>query len=71
MSFNTNTGHGIGRPRISLSSAEKPDLTAQPLSEATRSALATPTEMRTPEQVKACAQVVRPARPGVPETPEG
>lgn len=53
MSFNTNTGHGIGRPRISISTNEKPDLTALPMSEATRIALATPAAKRTPEQAKA------------------
>ena len=33
LSFNNNTGHGIGRPRLSLSSAEKPELTAPATSE--------------------------------------
>src|SRR5262249_3873258 len=51
--FNTNTGHGIGRPRISLSAAEKPDLTAAPTSELVRAALALPADKRTPEQAAA------------------
>jgi cytochrome c553 len=50
LAFNNNTGHGMGRPRVSLSTAEKPDLAAAPVSEAVRSALATPSEKRTPEQ---------------------
>jgi cytochrome c553 len=53
LSFNTNTGHGIGRPRVSLSAAEKPDIKAAPVSEATRIALVTPADKRTPEQVAA------------------
>jgi Protein of unknown function (DUF1549)/Protein of unknown function (DUF1553)/Planctomycete cytochrome C len=50
LSFINNTSHGIGRPRVSLSTEEKPDLTAAPVSEAVRIALAAPAEKRTPEQ---------------------
>jgi hypothetical protein len=56
LSFNNNTGHGIGRPRISLSTAEKPDLRAAPVSEAMRVALTTPAEKRTPEQLAAAVK---------------
>jgi hypothetical protein len=50
MLFNNNTGHGIGRPRVALSTAEKPELSAAAVTEATRTALATPPEKRTAEQ---------------------
>ena len=54
LAFNNNTGHGIGRPRISLSAAEKPDLTGRAGHRGDRaSALATPAEKRTPEQAAA------------------
>jgi cytochrome c553 len=56
LAFNTNTGHGIGRPRVSLSAAEKPDLAAAPVSEAVRAALATAAEKRTPEQLAAAVK---------------
>jgi hypothetical protein len=50
LGFHNNTGHGIGRPRVSLSTAAKPSLTAPPVTEALREALATPAEKRTAEQ---------------------
>jgi cytochrome c553 len=50
MSFNVNTGQGMGRPRISLSTREKPTLTAPTASEALRAALATPTAQRNAQQ---------------------
>src|SRR5262249_18566225 len=53
LSFNNNTGHGMGRPRVSLSTAEKPDLKTAPVTEATLAALATAAEKRTPEQTAA------------------
>jgi hypothetical protein len=53
LSFNNNTGHGMGRPRLSFSTVEKPDLTRPPVSEALCSALATPAEARSPEQIAA------------------
>jgi len=51
--FNTNTGHGIGRPRIALSTGENAPLAGDPVSAPTRTALATPAEQRTPEQTRA------------------
>ncbi|HSQ57215.1 MAG TPA: PSD1 and planctomycete cytochrome C domain-containing protein, partial [Gemmata sp.] len=51
LSFNNNTGHGIGRPRLSLSFDEMPGLAGEPVPDATRVALATPPGMRTPEQL--------------------
>src|SRR5207248_3424864 len=30
LAFNNNTGHGIGRPRFSISTAEKPELASAP-----------------------------------------
>jgi hypothetical protein len=53
LGFNNNTGHGIGRPRISVSTAEKPDLTSAPTSDLMRTALALPAEKRTAEQTAA------------------
>jgi cytochrome c553 len=48
--FNNNTGHGIGRPRLSVSGGDKPELTGTGTSEAVRAALALPADKRTPEQ---------------------
>ena len=56
LSFNNNTGHGIGRPRVSLSTAEKPELGAAPVSEAMRNSLATPADKRTAEQLAAAVK---------------
>ncbi len=53
LSFHNNTGHGMGRPRFTLSTAEKPDLTAPATTETIRSALALPAGRRTPEQTTA------------------
>jgi hypothetical protein len=53
LAFNTNTGHGIGRPRFSLSTAEKPGLTTPPVTEAIRLALTTAPDDRTEEQAAA------------------
>jgi len=53
LSFNNNTGHGIGRPRFSLSATEKPELTTGALSETVREALALTAEKRTPAQTAA------------------
>ena len=50
LSFNNNTGHGIGRPRISVSAAEKPDLLGVATPDAMRAALALPAAKRTPAQ---------------------
>ncbi len=50
LAFNNNTGHGIGRPRFSLSGGEKPELTGPATSEAVRAALLLPADKRTPEQ---------------------
>jgi len=53
LSFNNNTGHGMGRPRISVSGSDKPDLAGVALSDVVLAALALPAEKRTPEQVAA------------------
>ncbi|HEV3385851.1 MAG TPA: DUF1549 domain-containing protein, partial [Gemmata sp.] len=53
LSFNNNTGHGIGRPRFSLSTALKPDLLSPAVSDAIRDAIETPAGKRTPEQIAA------------------
>jgi mono/diheme cytochrome c family protein len=51
LKFQNNVGHGIGRPRISLSSAEKTvDLNATGFSEAVYKLIAAPPEKRTPEE---------------------
>ena len=38
MSFHNNTGHGMGRPRLSLATTEKPVLTSPATTEAVRAA---------------------------------
>jgi hypothetical protein len=53
LSFNNNTGHGIGRPRFAVSSGEKPDLAGSATTEEVRVALALPADKRSPEQVAA------------------
>jgi hypothetical protein len=53
LSFNNNTGHGMGRPRLSLSKAEKPELLTPAVTEDVSSGLATPAGERTPAQVAA------------------
>jgi hypothetical protein len=53
LAFNTNTGHGIGRPRFSVSENAQPKLTTPPVPEIVRAALALPAEQRTPEQTAA------------------
>ncbi|MBM3982926.1 MAG: DUF1553 domain-containing protein [Planctomycetes bacterium] len=53
LAFNNNTGHGIGRPRISVSSAEKPALAEPALPEAVRAALTLDPAKRTPDQAAA------------------
>ncbi|MBY0456812.1 MAG: DUF1549 domain-containing protein, partial [Gemmataceae bacterium] len=53
LSFNNNTGHGIGRPRFAVSSAEKLELTAPAIGEGVRAALLLPADKRAPEQVTA------------------
>ncbi len=50
LSFNNNTGHGLGRPRFSVSASEKPELTTPATAETVRTALALPADKRTPEQ---------------------
>jgi Protein of unknown function (DUF1553)/Protein of unknown function (DUF1549)/Planctomycete cytochrome C len=51
LKFNNNTGHGMGRPRIGIATADKrPELTAVGLPAAIPEALATPAAKRTPEQ---------------------
>jgi hypothetical protein len=53
LSFINNTGHGIARPRISVSDGEKPELGGIPTSDDVRAALALPPEKRTPVQAAA------------------
>ncbi|HEY3788867.1 MAG TPA: PSD1 and planctomycete cytochrome C domain-containing protein [Urbifossiella sp.] len=53
LGFHNNTGHGMGRPRISLSMEEKPNLVLPAVSEIVGKALATPKKQRTPEQTAA------------------
>ncbi len=53
LSFNNNTGHGIGKPRFSVSASEKPELVGTATTEAVRVALAQMADKRTPEQVAA------------------
>jgi hypothetical protein len=53
LSFNNNTGHGIGRPRFAVSAGEKPSLTDSATTEVVRAALALPADKRSPEQVTA------------------
>jgi hypothetical protein len=55
LSFNNNTGHGIGRPRLAVSANEKPQLSGEAVTDATRTALATPAAKRTPEQAALAA----------------
>ncbi|QJW98210.1 PSD1 and planctomycete cytochrome C domain-containing protein [Frigoriglobus tundricola] len=50
LAFNNNTGHGMGRPRFSVSASKKPELTAAATAEAVRTALALPADKRAPEQ---------------------
>jgi hypothetical protein len=51
MRFNNNVGHGMGRPRLSLTTAAEPlELTKPGVTEATRRAIETAPEKRTPEQ---------------------
>ena len=47
LGFFNNTGHGMGRPRLSLSTDEKPELTAPAATEVVRTALATAPAKRT------------------------
>jgi hypothetical protein len=63
LAFNTNTGHGIGRPRVSLSTAAKPDLTATPVTEAVRAALTAPADKRSAEQTAAAVKWFAPQDP--------
>ena len=54
LAFHNNVGHGMGRPRISLTTSEKPlDLTAPLMPEIAARALDVPAEKRTPEQTQA------------------
>src|SRR5262249_47426935 len=48
--FTNNTQHSIGRPRLSLATSAKADLTSTPMSEAVERALATPADRRSAEQ---------------------
>jgi hypothetical protein len=53
LGFHNNTGHGMGRPRISLSKEEKPELTAPAVPEAVGVSLATPRGARSAAQTAA------------------
>jgi mono/diheme cytochrome c family protein len=51
LAFNNNVGHGLGRPRLSLTTSADPlELTAPGVPEAAQQALETPVEKRTPAQ---------------------
>ena len=51
LQFNNNVGHGIGRPRLSLTNSVAPlELNKSGIPEAAQRALDTPAEKRTPEQ---------------------
>jgi cytochrome c553 len=63
LGFHNNTGHGIGRPRVSVSTADKPDLTATPTSDLMRTSLAIPAGQRTPEQAAAALKWFAPQDP--------
>jgi mono/diheme cytochrome c family protein len=53
LQFNNNVGHGIGRPRISLSNSAEPlELIKAGVPELAQKALETPPDKRTPEQKK-------------------
>lgn len=57
LKFNNNTGHGLGRPRISITTADAlPELTAPAMPAAIPEALATPIEKRSADQI---AQLLR------------
>jgi hypothetical protein len=54
LAFHNNVGHGMGRPRLSLTTSEKPlDLNAPLMPEIAARALELPAEKRTPEQTQA------------------
>jgi cytochrome c553 len=51
LAFNNNVGHGMGRPRLSLTASADPlELTAPGVPEAAQRAVETPADQRTPEQ---------------------
>ncbi|HEX3152845.1 MAG TPA: PSD1 and planctomycete cytochrome C domain-containing protein, partial [Gemmataceae bacterium] len=51
LQFNNNVGHGMGRPRLSLTTSSEPlELTKSGIPEATLRAMDTPPAKRTPEQ---------------------
>jgi hypothetical protein len=52
LDFSNNAQHGIGRPRLAISSAAKLELTAPGVSQAVHTILQTPAEKRTAEQTK-------------------
>jgi len=55
LSFHNNTGHGMGRPRLALSTAPAPALIAPTSTEVVRAALAVPPAKRTAGQSAALA----------------
>jgi cytochrome c553 len=65
MKFNNNVGHGMGRPRLSLTNSPVAlDLTAMGVPEAAQKALATPAEKRTAEQRALLLTRYKPLDPG-------
>jgi cytochrome c553 len=52
LQFFNNTGHGMGRPRLSIAGSGNVELTAAPESESLRRALETASAKRKPEQVE-------------------
>ncbi len=63
MKFNNNTGHSMGRPRLSLSTANQPDLKAPAASDLVRAALALPADLRTKEHTSALMKWYAPQDP--------
>jgi mono/diheme cytochrome c family protein len=65
LAFNNNVGHGIGRPRLSLTTSRDPlGLDTPGVPEATLAALDTPSEKRTAEQRAALLARYKPLDPG-------
>jgi hypothetical protein len=64
LGFHNNTGHGMGRPRLAVSTTARPDLGAPAATEAVRAALAAPAARRTPEQAAALLRWYAPQDPG-------
>jgi hypothetical protein len=59
-----NTQHGLGRPRLSLTTTATPDLTSTPMAEAVLRALATPASKRSDEQTASLLHWIATRDPG-------